>query len=61
MTPVLIRSMNSKHSLILSNHALEDLQYWTRENPRIAQSNHNGFRYRFAHPAHFLKNFEGKL
>jgi toxin YoeB len=29
--------MNSKHSLILSSHALEDLQYWTRENPRIAQ------------------------
>lgn len=29
--------MTSKRSLILSNHALEDLQYWTQENPRIAQ------------------------
>jgi toxin YoeB len=29
--------MTSKHSLILSSHALEDLQFWTRENPRIAQ------------------------
>lgn len=29
--------MNSKHNLILSSHALEDLQYWTKENPRMAQ------------------------
>ena len=29
--------MTLKHSLILSDHALDDLQYWTRENPRIAQ------------------------
>ncbi|SJM94713.1 toxin of the YoeB-YefM toxin-antitoxin system [Crenothrix polyspora] len=29
--------MTSKRSLILSSHALDDLQYWVRENPRITQ------------------------
>ena len=29
--------MNSRHSLILCSHSLEDLQYWARENPCIAQ------------------------